>query len=69
VRRDWLEGTRFAEVKGYGGYRLSAPETPPVPPKPQGRGAELRLHCEAVCGMACGKVCGFAMGKPLAAPT
>lgn len=36
-------------MKGYGGDRLSAPEMPPVPLKPRGRGAELRLlHCEEV---------------------
>ena len=36
-RRDWMEGTRFGEVKGYDGDRLPAPELPPVPLKPRGR--------------------------------
>ncbi|MFD7444748.1 pirin family protein [Streptomyces sp. NPDC059909] len=37
ARRDWMEGSRFGEVKGYDGDRLSAPELPPVPLKPRGR--------------------------------
>lgn len=36
-RRDWMEGTRFGEVKGYDGAPLAAPELPPVPLKPRGR--------------------------------
>jgi hypothetical protein len=37
ARRDWTEGTRFGEVKGYDGDPLPAPELPPVPLKPRGR--------------------------------
>ncbi|MEE1754561.1 pirin family protein [Streptomyces sp. SP18CS02] len=37
ARRDWMEGTRFGEVKGYDGARLPAPELPPGPLKPRGR--------------------------------
>ncbi|MET7889930.1 pirin family protein [Streptomyces mirabilis] len=36
-RKDWMEGSRFGEVHGYDGDRLSAPELPPVPLKPRGR--------------------------------
>ncbi|MFD8424138.1 pirin family protein [Streptomyces sp. NPDC059466] len=36
-RKDWMEGSRFGEVHGYAGDRLSAPELPPVPLKPRGR--------------------------------
>ncbi|MBL3671099.1 pirin [Streptomyces sp. M2CJ-2] len=34
ARRDWMEGTRFGEVKGYDGAPLPAPE---LPLKPRGR--------------------------------
>ncbi|CAM5611856.1 hypothetical protein SHIRM173S_04148 [Streptomyces hirsutus] len=37
ARRDWREGTRFGEVKGYDGAPLPAPELPAVPLKPRGR--------------------------------
>ncbi|MEV4916130.1 pirin family protein [Streptomyces tirandamycinicus] len=37
ARQDWTEGSRFGEVHGYAGDRLSAPELPPVPLKPRGR--------------------------------
>ncbi len=37
ARRDWMEGTRFGEVKGYDGDPLPAPELPAVPLKPRGR--------------------------------
>ncbi|MEU0391683.1 pirin family protein [Streptomyces sp. NPDC006208] len=37
ARRDWTEGSRFGEVKGYDGDRLSAPALPAVPLKPRGR--------------------------------
>ncbi|MFE9255358.1 pirin family protein [Streptomyces sp. NPDC006879] len=37
ARRDWTEGSRFGEVKGYDGAPLAAPELPPVPLKPRGR--------------------------------
>ena len=37
ARRDWMEGTRFGEVKGYDGAPLFAPELPPEPLKPRGR--------------------------------
>jgi HAMP domain-containing protein len=37
ARRDWMEGARFGEVKGYDGAPLPAPELPPVPLKPRGR--------------------------------
>src|SRR5690606_6246489 len=37
ARRDWMEGTRFGEVKGYDGDPLPAPALPPVPLKPRGR--------------------------------
>ncbi|PNG21785.1 pirin family protein [Streptomyces cahuitamycinicus] len=37
ARRDWMEGTRFGEVKGYDGAPLPAPELPPGPLKPRGR--------------------------------
>ncbi len=35
--RDWMEGTRFGEVKGYDGDPLPAPELPVTPLKPRGR--------------------------------
>lgn len=37
ARAQWTEGSRFGEVRGYGGDRLPAPELPPVPLKPRGR--------------------------------
>ncbi|MEU5085582.1 pirin family protein [Streptomyces sp. NPDC021356] len=37
ARRDWTEGTRFGEVKGYDGAPLPAPEVPAVPLKPRAR--------------------------------
>ncbi|MDX3129418.1 pirin family protein [Streptomyces europaeiscabiei] len=37
ARRDWMEGSRFGEVKGYHGDPLPAPELPPTPLKPRGR--------------------------------
>ncbi len=37
ARRDWTEGSRFGEVRGYDGARLPAPTLPPVPMKPRGR--------------------------------
>lgn len=37
ARRDWMEGTRFGQVKGYDGAPLPAPELPAVPLKPRGR--------------------------------
>ncbi|MFC8704507.1 pirin family protein [Streptomyces anulatus] len=37
ARKDWEEGSRFGEVKGYDGARLSAPELPTTPLKPRGR--------------------------------
>lgn len=37
ARQDWTEGSRFGEVQGYAGERLSAPDLPPVPLKPRGR--------------------------------
>ncbi|NED05956.1 pirin family protein [Streptomyces sp. SID6648] len=37
ARKDWEEGSRFGEVQGYDGARLSAPELPPTPLKPRGR--------------------------------
>lgn len=37
ARRDWMEGTRFGEVKGYAGAPLPAPELPATPLKPRGR--------------------------------
>ncbi|MFR9799649.1 pirin family protein [Streptomyces sp. MS06] len=37
ARRDWMEGTRFGEVKGYDGAPLAAPVLPQVPLKPRGR--------------------------------
>ncbi|WKK24614.1 pirin family protein [Streptomyces olivoreticuli] len=37
ARRDWMEGSRFGEVRGYDGARLPAPTLPPVPMKPRGR--------------------------------
>ncbi|MZF85977.1 pirin [Streptomyces sp. SID5643] len=33
ARRDWTEGARFGEVKGYDGNPLPAPALPPVPLK------------------------------------
>jgi hypothetical protein len=29
-RKDWMEGTRFGEVHGYGGAPLPVPEVPPL---------------------------------------
>jgi hypothetical protein len=37
ARRDWVEGTRFGEVKGYDGDPLPAPELPPTRLKSRGR--------------------------------
>ncbi|MGW6290182.1 pirin family protein [Streptomyces sp. NPDC055107] len=37
ARNDWEEGSRFGEVQGYDGARLSAPELPSTPLKPRGR--------------------------------
>ncbi|MGP8302826.1 pirin family protein [Streptomyces inhibens] len=37
AREDWMTGTRFGDVHGYDGDRLSAPELPPGPLKPRGR--------------------------------
>ena len=37
ARRDWAEGSRFGDVKGYDGAPLPAPALPPVPLKPRGR--------------------------------
>ncbi|WP_328393178.1 pirin family protein [Streptomyces sp. NBC_00390] len=37
ARSDWMDGTRFGEVKGYDGGPLAAPELPATPLKPRGR--------------------------------
>ncbi|MFD5348698.1 pirin family protein [Streptomyces anulatus] len=37
ARNDWEKGSRFGEVQGYDGARLSAPELPTTPLKPRGR--------------------------------
>ncbi|MFE1362714.1 pirin family protein [Streptomyces anulatus] len=37
ARNDWEKGSRFGEVQGYDGARLSAPELPSTPLKPRGR--------------------------------
>ncbi|MFH9613566.1 pirin family protein [Streptomyces pratensis] len=37
AREDWVKGMRFGDVNGYAGARLSAPELPPGPLRPQGR--------------------------------
>ncbi|WP_433548976.1 pirin family protein [Streptomyces sp. CA-294286] len=37
ARADWMEGTRFGEVKGYDGPPLPAPALPAGPLKPRGR--------------------------------
>ncbi|PVE13681.1 pirin family protein [Streptomyces scopuliridis] len=37
ARRAWMEGSRFGEVHGYAGNRLTAPELPPTSLKPRGR--------------------------------
>ncbi|GLF95578.1 pirin [Streptomyces yaizuensis] len=37
ARKDWMEGTRFGEVKGYDGDPLPAPELPTVPLRKRGR--------------------------------
>ncbi len=37
ARADWMETTRFGEVKGYDGTRIPAPDLPPVPLKARGR--------------------------------
>ncbi|MFD4025538.1 pirin family protein [Streptomyces sp. NPDC058576] len=37
ARKDWEEGSRFGEVQGYDGARLSAPELPTTPLKARGR--------------------------------
>jgi redox-sensitive bicupin YhaK (pirin superfamily) len=37
AREDWTTGTRFGDVHGYAGARLSAPALPPTPLKPRGR--------------------------------
>lgn len=37
ARKDWMEGTRYGEVKGYGGPPIPVPQLPQVALKPQGR--------------------------------
>ncbi|MFF4873974.1 pirin family protein [Streptomyces sp. NPDC000961] len=37
AREDWEKGSRFGEVHGYDGARLTAPELPATPLKPRGR--------------------------------
>ncbi|MEW1631244.1 pirin family protein [Streptomyces sp. NPDC089173] len=37
ARKDWEKGSRFGEVQGYDGARLSAPELPATPLRPRGR--------------------------------
>lgn len=37
AREDWMNGTRFGEVKGYDGPPLPAPDLPPAHLKPRGR--------------------------------
>lgn len=37
ARSDWMDGSRFGEVKGYDGGRIPAPDLPPVPLKTRGR--------------------------------
>ncbi|PSM40354.1 pirin [Streptomyces dioscori] len=37
ARSDWMESSRFGEVKGYDGNRLDAPNLPPGPLKARGR--------------------------------
>ncbi|MFF6834345.1 pirin family protein [Streptomyces sp. NPDC012438] len=37
ARNDWEQGSRFGEVHGYDGARLSAPALPTTPLKPRGR--------------------------------
>jgi hypothetical protein len=37
ARGDWMNSTRFGEVKGYAGAPLPAPELPAAPLKPRGR--------------------------------
>ncbi|MFI1018894.1 pirin family protein [Streptomyces sp. NPDC020965] len=37
ARTEWMEGSRFGEVRGYDGGPLPAPELPPVPLKARGR--------------------------------
>ncbi len=37
AREDWEKGSRFGEVHGYDGARLTAPELPVTPLKPRGR--------------------------------
>ncbi|WP_327111880.1 pirin family protein [Streptomyces sp. NBC_01341] len=37
ARLDWMEGSRFGEVRGYGGGRLPAPALPPGALKARGR--------------------------------
>ncbi|RPK55074.1 Quercetin 2,3-dioxygenase [Streptomyces sp. ADI96-02] len=37
ARHDWMNGTRFGEVKGYDGPSIPAPELPAVPLKARGR--------------------------------
>ncbi|MEV4333548.1 pirin family protein [Streptomyces sp. NPDC049597] len=37
ARTEWMESSRFGEVKGYDGGRLPAPALPPVALKPRGR--------------------------------
>ncbi|GGZ09210.1 hypothetical protein GCM10010343_39480 [Streptomyces avidinii] len=36
-REDWMNGTRYGEVKGYGGAPIPAPELPVARLKPRGR--------------------------------
>lgn len=37
AREDWMNGTRFGEVKGYDGPPIPSPELPPTHLKPRGR--------------------------------
>ncbi|MFK0259063.1 pirin [Streptomyces sp. NPDC090445] len=36
-RRDWMEGTRYGEVKGYDGPPDPGPGPPPDPPEATGK--------------------------------
>lgn len=36
-REDWMNGTRYGEVKGYDGPPIPAPELPATRLKPRGR--------------------------------
>ena len=59
AREDWMDGSRFGEVKGYDGDPLPAPELPPTRTEAAGKGAltcgndAYRGDAKAACPGCC----------------